>query len=129
VDWVWLGVAVTAAVYGAVVLALVACGRRTDARAFASFVPDCAVLSKRLLADRRVSMWRKAIVAVSFAYLASPIDLVPDFLPVVGQLDDAIVVALVLRTVIRGGGPELLEELWPGPERSLNVVRRLAHWR
>ncbi len=128
-DWQWLGVAVTAAVYGAVVLALVVCGRRTDARAFASFVPDCAVLSKRLLADRRVSMWRKAIVAVSFIYLASPIDLVPDFLPVAGQMDDAIVVAFMLRTVIRGGGPELLEELWPGPQRSLDALRRLAYGR
>jgi uncharacterized membrane protein YkvA (DUF1232 family) len=56
-----------------------------------------------------------------------PIDLVPDFVPVAGQLDDAIVVALVLRTVLRSGGPELLREHWPGPESSLAVVSRLAY--
>jgi uncharacterized membrane protein YkvA (DUF1232 family) len=56
-----------------------------------------------------------------------PIDLVPDFIPVVGQLDDAIVVALVLRTVLRSGGPALLREHWPGPPSSLQVVRRLAY--
>ena len=60
------------------------------------------------------------------AYLASPIDLVPDFIPVIGLLDDAIVVALALRSVLRAGGPELVRRHWPGPEESLRVVLRLA---
>jgi uncharacterized membrane protein YkvA (DUF1232 family) len=51
---------------------------------------------------------------------------VPDFVPVAGQLDEAIVVALVLRALVRGGGDELLREHWPGPERSLDVIRRLT---
>ncbi len=55
-----------------------------------------------------------------------PFDLVPDFIPVAGQLDDAIAVALVLRAVLRGGDRGLLEEHWPGPASSLNVVTRLA---
>jgi uncharacterized membrane protein YkvA (DUF1232 family) len=63
------------------------------------------------------------------AYLAMPIALVPDLIPVAGQLDDAIVVALVLRTVLRAGGPELLREHWPGPASSLAVVSRLAYGR
>ncbi len=50
----------------------------------------------------------------------------PDFIPVAGQLDDAIVLALVLRSVLRGSGPELVREHWRGPERSLAVVLRLA---
>jgi uncharacterized membrane protein YkvA (DUF1232 family) len=54
-----------------------------------------------------------------------PIDLVPDFIPVAGQLDDALLVALVLRAVLRAGGEELLEEHWGGPQRSLELVRRL----
>jgi uncharacterized membrane protein YkvA (DUF1232 family) len=68
---------------------------------------------------------RKLLLALLVLYLASPIDLVPDFVPVAGQFDDAIVVALVLRAIVRGGGDELLREHWPGPERSLDVVRRL----
>lgn len=114
-------------VYLAFVLALVAAGRRRDARAFAGFIPDCIVLLKRLLGDERVPRRRKLLLGALIGYLALPIDLVPDFIPVAGQLDDAILVALVLRAVLRSGGPELLREHWPGPEASLNVVSRLAY--
>ena len=131
-EWTLVGVGVSIAIYVAFVLALVIAGRRSDARALAAFIPDCLVLFKRLLGDPSVSGWRKAAVAALVAYLAMPIDLVPDFIPVAGQLDDAIVVALVLRIVLRSGGPELLREHWPGPDRSLALVSRLAYgtgWR
>jgi uncharacterized membrane protein YkvA (DUF1232 family) len=59
-------------------------------------------------------------------YLVSPIDLVPDFIPVVGQLDDAILVALVMRYVVRRAGRDVVEELWPGPERGLAAVLALS---
>jgi uncharacterized membrane protein YkvA (DUF1232 family) len=51
---------------------------------------------------------------------------VPDFIPVAGALDDAIVVALVLRHVLRRSGEPLVRDLWPGPERSLELILRLA---
>jgi uncharacterized membrane protein YkvA (DUF1232 family) len=59
-------------------------------------------------------------------YLALPFDLVPDFIPVAGQLDDAILVAAAIAYVVRGAGREVVEELWPGSERGLRVVLALA---
>ena len=125
--WVLLGLGVMLVVYAAAVVGLVLAGRRGDARALAVFVPDCLVLFRSLLRDPRVPTRRKLLLAALVAYLAMPIDLVPDFIPVAGQLDDAIVVALALRAVLRSGGPELLREHWRGPDRSLDVLLRLAY--
>ena len=119
-------IAAALALYAALVLALYVAGRRGQARALAGFVPDCAVLFKRLVGDERVPRSRKLILALLAAYLAMPIDLVPDFIPVAGQLDDAILVALALRSLVRGAGPQLIREHWPGPEESLRAVLRLA---
>ena len=59
-------------------------------------------------------------------YLALPFDLVPDFIPVVGQLDDAIPAALVLRAVVGGAGRAVVEEHWPGPPASRDLILRLV---
>ena len=125
-QWLLLWIGVMLLVYAALVAGLLVAGRRGDARELASFIPDCVVLFHALLRDPRVPTGRKLLLAALVAYLAMPIDLVPDFIPVAGQLDDAIVVALVLRWVLRSGGRELLREHWRGPERSLDVVLRLA---
>lgn len=128
-QWVLVGLGVTAAVYVTAVVALAAAGRRSDARALAGFIPDCLILVKRMLGDPRVPRRRKVLLGLLVAYLAMPIDLIPDFVPVAGQLDDAILVALVLRAVLRSGGEELLQEHWSGPSRSLDSLRRLAFGR
>src|SRR6266516_1924722 len=99
---------------------------RTDLRALAGFVPDCAVLFTRLLRDPRVPRRSTLLVAALIPYLALPFDLIPDFIPVVGQLDDAILVAFVLRRVVRSTDPEVLRELWPGPASSLETLLRLT---
>jgi uncharacterized membrane protein YkvA (DUF1232 family) len=125
-DWALAGFAATLGLYVIAVVALAVAGRRAEARALASFIPDCLVLFRRLLADPRVPRSRKVLLIALLAYLAMPIDLVPDFIPVAGQLDDAILVAAVLRTVLRGSGAELLREHWPGPANSLHVLLRLA---
>ena len=118
--------AVLVAVWAGFVLWLVAAGRRDDARALATFIPDCIVLVTRLARDPRVSRRRKLLLLGLVGYLALPFDLVPDFIPVVGQLDDAIIVALVLRHFVKAGGDQLIRELWPGPQPSLDLILRLA---
>lgn len=90
------------------------------------FIPDCGILVARLLRDRRVPRRQKALLAGLVGYLALPFDIVPDFIPVAGQLDDAVVVAFVLRRLVRRVDPELLVEHWPGPRASLTLVLRLA---
>jgi uncharacterized membrane protein YkvA (DUF1232 family) len=108
------------------VAALIAAGRREDARALAGFIPDCMVLVSRLARDRRVSRARRVVLFVVLGYLAFPIDLVPDFLPGIGQLDDAVLLGLALRLIIHGGGSELVRQAWPGPQASLTLVLRAA---
>jgi uncharacterized membrane protein YkvA (DUF1232 family) len=91
----------------------------------ARFVPDCAVLFGRLARDPRVSRRQRLILVGAAAYLALPFDLVPDFIPVAGQADDAIVVSLALRAVVRGAGPDIVAEHWPGTHQGLAAIRRL----
>ena len=124
----WLLVAGGAALtlYVVFVLALVVAGRGETARAVAGFIPDCVVLVRRLLADEGVPRRHKVLLGALVLYLVMPIDLVPDVIPVAGQLDDAILVGLVLRRVLRGGGAPLVRAHWPGPPGSLAVVLRFA---
>jgi uncharacterized membrane protein YkvA (DUF1232 family) len=123
-SWLLVGLGVLALLWGAAVAVLVALGRRASAVALARFIPDCVVLLRRLLADDRVPRGRKVAVWALLGYLAMPFDLVPDVIPVAGQLDDVVVSALVLRFVLRGAGRGLLAEHWPGPPESLAVVTR-----
>ncbi len=124
--WPLVGLAIVLVIYGAFIVVLVAVGRRGDARALATFIPDCIVLVTRLTRDARVARRRKLLLLGLVGYLALPFDLVPDFIPVAGQLDDALIVALVLRHFIRTGGEAMIRELWPGPEQSLLLILRLA---
>jgi uncharacterized membrane protein YkvA (DUF1232 family) len=127
---VWQGILIGAGtallVYALFLVWLIVAGRKEEARAAAGFVPDFVVLFRRLLSDRRVSRRQKLVLAAVLPHLVLPFDLVPDFIPVAGYLDDAVIVAFVLRLVLRGSGPELIEEHWPGPRTSLSFVLRLA---
>jgi uncharacterized membrane protein YkvA (DUF1232 family) len=128
-EWLLVGAGVTLLAYLALIAILLIAGRRTEARAFARFIPDCLVLLRRLIGDQNVPRRRKLVLLALVAYLSVPIDLVPDFIPVVGQLDDVLVAALALRYALRSGGPQLLRQHWPGPEQSLEAVMRLAYGR
>jgi uncharacterized membrane protein YkvA (DUF1232 family) len=83
------------------------------------------VLLTRLVRDERVPRRAKWPLLLLLPYLASPIDLIPDFIPVLGQLDDAAFVALALRRVVRLAAPGVVTELWPGSERGLRFVLAL----
>jgi uncharacterized membrane protein YkvA (DUF1232 family) len=124
--WTWLLISLGAilAIYTSFLAWLVIRGRHEDARALA--IPDCIVLVTRLARDPRVPRRRKLVLIALVAYLSLPFDLVPDFIPVAGQLDDAIIVALVIRHFVRAGGEPMIRELWPGPERFLDLILRLA---
>ena len=124
--WLLISLACLLLLYGAAIAILLVAGRRDEARALAAFIPDTIVLVARLLRDPRVPSSRKAALFFLAGYLALPFDLIPDFIPVAGQLDDAIVAALVLRFVLRGGGPEVLAENWPGSPEGCRLIARLA---
>jgi uncharacterized membrane protein YkvA (DUF1232 family) len=118
--------AALALLYAAFVAALIAAGRRNKALALASLVPHSAILVKRLVRDPRVSRRTKIALVLLGGYLALPFDLVPDFIPVAGQLDDAILVVLAFRALLRDVGPAVVRELWPGPAQPLGAVVRLG---
>jgi uncharacterized membrane protein YkvA (DUF1232 family) len=122
--WLLAALGVLLFSYLALVFGLIVSGRRQHVRAVTGFVPDCVTLFRRLLADERTPRRNKLLLGACVGYLALPIDLVPDFIPIAGQLDDAIVVALALRIVLRAGGPQLLAEHWPGPPSSLSALTR-----
>ena len=105
-------------------------GRRHDdpvrMREALRLLPDLVRLLRRLAADMSLPAGVRARVVLLGVYLALPIDLVPDFIPVVGYADDVVVVILVLRSVTRRAGPEALDRHWPGTPEGLRTLRTLA---
>ncbi len=89
-------------------------------------LPDLLRLIRRLVADPTVPTGARIRLGLLIIYLASPIDLIPDFIPVVGYADDAVIVAVVLRSVTRSAGPDALERHWPGTPDGLELIRQLA---
>ncbi len=122
----WGALIVVAVVYAGIVATLIALGRRGDARAIAGFVPDCVRMVGRLVAHPSTSRGQRIALVALTAYLAMPIDLIPDFIPVVGVLDDAILVGLALRWLLRTHGEAAVRAAWPGPESSLRLVLAAA---
>ena len=96
------------------------------AREALRLLPDVVRLVKRLAGDGSLPRGVRVRLVLLLVYLASPVDLVPDVLPVIGYADDAVVVALVLRAVVRRAGPDALTRHWPGTPAGLDLVRRLA---
>lgn len=103
-------------------LLLIALARRLPpgfARDLAAFLPDCVTMLRRLWRDPRVPTRARLAIGFAAAWAISPVDLIPEFLPVVGPLDDVVVVALALRYAVRQVPPEVVAEAWPGSPRML----------
>ena len=98
----------------------------TSLRDVVRLVPDVLRLLRRLASDPELPRGVRWRLGALIAYLALPIDLVPDFIPVIGYADDAVVVALALRSVVRAAGPEAIDRHWTGTAQGLAAVKRLA---
>jgi uncharacterized membrane protein YkvA (DUF1232 family) len=96
------------------------------ARELLRLLPDVLRLVRRLAGDGTLPRGVRVRLWLLMAYLAMPIDLVPDFVPVLGHADDAIVVALVLRSVVRRAGTAAVERHWPGTPEGLAALRRAS---
>jgi uncharacterized membrane protein YkvA (DUF1232 family) len=120
-DWL-IGLGITAALLIASWALLVVLARRLPPglpRDLATFIPDCITAIRRLRTDPRVPRRAKIAVLIAGIWVASPIDLIPEFLPVIGPLDDVVVVALALRYAGRQVPREVLLAAWPGDTRLL----------
>lgn len=91
-------------------------------------VPNLAKLLIRLLLDKRVPAYRRLVMAVAGVYVAFPIDLVPDTIPVLGTVDDLLVLAFAVDYLLRVSPTEVVEEHWDGSEEGLELVCGIAAW-
>ena len=117
---------IAAAIYAAVALGLILAGRRVAAKELATLLPNLLLLFKDLARDPRVPRGAKMWIVIGGLWLASPIDLLPEFLPVIGPLDDAVVAALVLRYLVRRAGVEVVSEHWRGEPTTLERLLEAA---
>jgi uncharacterized membrane protein YkvA (DUF1232 family) len=120
-----IGLAVAVGIWLAAVAALVVFGRVGAARELLGLVPNLLLLFKDLVRDDRVPRSAKVWLGVAAVWLASPIDLIPEFVPVLGPLDDAIVAAAVLRHLVRKAGSEVVYEHWRGEPATIARVLRI----
>lgn len=117
-----IGIGIAVAIWAVVVIVLLALGRRSQARELATLIPNLLVLFRGLLRDPRVPRSAKLWLGFALVWIASPIDLVPEFIPIAGPLDDAIVAALVLRHLLRRSDRTVLFEHWRGEPATLEAI-------
>src|SRR6266581_9137398 len=126
---VLIALGVVATLYAAAVLALIVLGRASAAREVAMLLPNLAILFKGLIQDPRVPKSSKVLLLFGAAWIASPIDLIPEFIPFLGPLDDAVVAALILRRLVRTAGREVVEEHWRGDPATIARLLRVVESR
>jgi uncharacterized membrane protein YkvA (DUF1232 family) len=114
------------AIWALAVLVLLWSGRKTAAKELVVLLPNLVRLFRGLIGDPRVPRGSKALLLVGAVWLVSPIDLIPEFLPVIGGIDDAIVAALILRHLVRRAGDEVVREHWKGDPKTIGLILRVA---
>jgi len=121
-----IAIAVAVGVWLLGIVILVLLGRKSQARGLAALLPNLVILFRGLLGDPRVPRSTKAWLWFALAWFLSPLDLVPEFIPVAGPLDDAIVAALVLRHVLRRTDRTVLVDHWRGEPATLDAILRFG---
>jgi uncharacterized membrane protein YkvA (DUF1232 family) len=94
----------------------------------ALLIPNFLKLIYRLMRDPRVPVRRKLVVGAMLAYLVSPLDVIPDFIPVAGQIDDVLLIAFAIRHLIDGAGHEVVLEYWDGQEDAFELIEAVVEW-
>jgi uncharacterized membrane protein YkvA (DUF1232 family) len=126
VNTLLIALAITAAVYIVIIGALFLAGRRTAAKEVALLLPNLLILFKGLTGDPRVPRGSKLLLILGALWIASPIDLIPEFIPILGPLDDAVIAALILRHLVRTAGPDVISEHWHGDRATLDRLLRFS---
>ena len=117
---------VTAVVWLGAVGALALAGKRTAAKELAAFLPNLLLLFRGLVRDPRCPRRSKALLVFAAAWIASPIDLIPEFIPFLGPLDDAVVAVLVLRHILKKAGPDVVRDHWRGDPVTIERLLRAS---
>ncbi len=123
---VGIGAALLLAWVALVVAMLVARPKGELVKEAVRLLPDVVRLLRRLASDRSLPGGVRVRLWLLLVYLAMPVDLVPDVVPVLGYADDAIILIWVLRSVVRRAGPDALERHWPGSQNGLDALWRLC---
>src|SRR5690349_879501 len=123
--WQWALIALaTFALLGLAALVTLALIKRKASR-LADQAPEVRALCQGLIDDPRVLPHHRLVLCALARYLDLPIDLIPDFIPIIGRLDDALITALAIRVAMRSANAELIRQHWPGPQPPpMSILRR-----
>jgi uncharacterized membrane protein YkvA (DUF1232 family) len=127
--WQWGLIALATVTLATMAVATTLALIKRKTRRFARHAPQVTILCRDLIGDPRVSPFNKLILRVLVGYLELPLDLIPDFIPIIGRLDDELVVGLAIRTALRSANAELIRQHWPGPETPPKHILKRAKGR
>jgi uncharacterized membrane protein YkvA (DUF1232 family) len=114
--WQWGLIALATIILATTVVATTLALVKRKTRRFAQHAAEVTTLCRDLIGDPRVAPFDKLVLRILVGYLELPLDLIPDFIPIIGRLDDALVVGLAIRTALRSASPDLIRQHWPGPD-------------
>ena len=127
--WQWGLIALATLTLIGAIVALAFTLIKRKARTLAGYAPEITILCARLVDDPRVSPFDKLKLRALAWYLGLRLDLIPDFIPIIGRLDDALVVAVAIRTALTSADADLVRQHWPGPQPAPNSILRRAKGR